>query len=166
MYGSRDSSALFEREDLAQAIILGQVDKKFVACLITGDDGTKSLVLVDQHAADERIRVERFLKDLCMGFLEHGAPGSGVESELLDPAVPVLLTRHEAVILKRTAEVQEAFARWGVQFHSLESITEEPNMANGEDDNGYVQVFVKSVPAVVSSKASQMYGFRLWNHLT
>lgn len=154
MYGSRDSTALFEREDLAQAIILGQVDKKFVACLIDAEDGSRSLVLIDQHAADERIRVERFLKELCLGFLGHGDPDSGVEIELLSPAVPILLTRHEAVVLKRSVEVQDAFASWGLQFHSLESVAEQSDTDNGEDGNGYTQILIKSVPAVVSSKAS------------
>ena len=53
--------------------MLGQVDRKFVACVlpasgseqvgsadITEECDTGVLVLIDQHAADERIRVERF----------------------------------------------------------------------------------------------------------
>ncbi|KAI0660771.1 hypothetical protein C8Q70DRAFT_972342 [Cubamyces menziesii] len=107
----------FTSTDLRAARVLGQVDRKFVACVIhassppvrapscesesefesadgyrdgDGDAGTDAnrdaragtgwsegacgrghgaLVLIDQHAADERVRVERFLRSLCEGFL-------------------------------------------------------------------------------------------------
>ena len=71
---------LLTREGLSRAQVLGQVDNKFVACLVAGcanidpnDSGysTKkpTLILVDQHAADERVRVEVFLKELCSSFV-------------------------------------------------------------------------------------------------
>ncbi|KAH9899633.1 hypothetical protein C8Q73DRAFT_329317 [Cubamyces lactineus] len=102
----------FTSADLRTARVLGQVDRKFVACVIhasspprkqtpTSADGGRerdgdgdsdtdvdadaragtgwsegacgreqgALVLIDQHAADERVRVERFLRSLCEGFL-------------------------------------------------------------------------------------------------
>lgn len=41
--------------------IIGQIDKKFIAIL----EQTKNLlILLDQHAVHERIRVERFLKGI------------------------------------------------------------------------------------------------------
>ncbi|KAI0331238.1 hypothetical protein GY45DRAFT_1322484 [Cubamyces sp. BRFM 1775] len=91
----------FTSADLRTARVLGQVDRKFVACVIHGSSppmeaptsldkdadgggdagagtgwsegacgrGHGALVLIDQHAADERVRVERFLRSLCEGFL-------------------------------------------------------------------------------------------------
>src|SRR6266700_296354 len=70
----------FTKADIQHAEIINQVDKKFIACRISiakhTDAITKSnlpdreaqpnsvLVLIDQHAADERVRVEFFLKEL------------------------------------------------------------------------------------------------------
>jgi DNA mismatch repair protein MLH3 len=51
----------FSKEELGNARIIGQVDCKFVACTLPGDstdEGEPVLVLIDQHAADERVRVE------------------------------------------------------------------------------------------------------------
>ncbi|KAF2018131.1 hypothetical protein BU24DRAFT_368443 [Aaosphaeria arxii CBS 175.79] len=57
---------------LYQCRVLGQVDRKFILVEMPGfsacDEGrtdTRLLVLVDQHAADERIRVETLLAELC-----------------------------------------------------------------------------------------------------
>jgi DNA mismatch repair protein MLH3 len=128
---------------------VGQVDKKFVACLI--EDGAtvaKTLVLVDQHAADERIRVERFLSELCQGFLDHGLSG-GVETRELQPAIPVLLTRLEARALAGSDAYRLAFASWGFRFAPM------PDPVAVEEDgpgDEYLQVFVQAIPDIVSDK--------------
>lgn len=136
--------------------MLGQVDRKFIACVIqaspvtdrdhdTEDDddngdgtweekgkGTPTLVLVDQHAADERVRVERLLDELCASFgrveidsdskaCDHNTTGmEDVEPELavrvLRPPVAVLLTRHEAEQLAGSPGMRRAFGLWGVRF--------------------------------------------------
>ena len=59
-----------EAVHLATAHVLRQVDSKFIlASMPTSMDGTKftSLVLIDQHAADERIKVEEYYQQLCSG---------------------------------------------------------------------------------------------------
>ncbi len=59
----------FTAESLSKAKVLAQVDSKFICCSLPASDPRKRvLILVDQHAADERIRVERYLSDLCDGF--------------------------------------------------------------------------------------------------
>ncbi|KAH9948429.1 hypothetical protein B0H21DRAFT_244966 [Amylocystis lapponica] len=125
------------RSDLLQARVLGQVERKFVACVLGG-----ALVLLDQHAADERVRVERFLGGLCDGYL--GAGTEGVRMRVLGPPVPVLLTSCEAE-RTRDGAVRAAFARWGVRF------VDGPCGDEGEGC-GYEQVMVESVPEVVADK--------------
>ena len=91
------TNSKFSKEGLGTARVIGQVDCKFVACTLPGDStGQREpvLVLTDQHAADERVRVERFLKELC-----HGAVQGGAESAVLD-AEGVVLTRDEATLLQ------------------------------------------------------------------
>ena len=169
-------------DDLRRARALGQVDRKFVACVVGADTpgaGGGALVLVDQHAADERVRVERFLRDLCDGFLSHPAPaapmgsgeddettaaagegkeGGGVRMRRLEPVAHVLLTRPEAERVSGSAAVRAAFARWGVVCeppHRVPGTQPGLDAAGGTDEGGgaaYVQVAVTAVPEVVADK--------------
>lgn len=164
---SKPPSRRFRKEDLLDAQVISQVDRKFIACLIQDDPGTaviveddkvarnQVLVLIDQHAADERVRVERFLKDLCLGFLHHGDMNNGVQTMLLSPSVPVLLTRHEALRLADLDIFQGAFNRWGISFDDLASLSSRAfvgGLDNNACEEGYVQVFVRTIPAIVSDK--------------
>lgn len=45
--------------------VIGQVDSKFIAVLL---HPKQHLVLFDQHAADERVRVENLFKGKCFSF--------------------------------------------------------------------------------------------------
>ncbi|KAJ3975254.1 hypothetical protein EV361DRAFT_889995 [Lentinula raphanica] len=163
----------FTKNDIREARVISQVDHKFVACVFTKDlvnkdlgnnkvlteedDKISTLVLIDQHAADERIRVERFLKDLCLGFLRNRSGGEeeGVEMRHLTPPVPILLTRHEASRLLRSEQIQSSFQSWGIRFADLAQVetglgTSESGLDNENDS--YVQLYTVCVPEVVADK--------------
>ncbi|KAH0839814.1 hypothetical protein J3R83DRAFT_760 [Lanmaoa asiatica] len=164
------SQKRFRKDDLRKAQIISQVDSKFIACVVGPDhddlsvaekdnetrkdelpaDG-KTLILIDQHAADERVRVERFLKSVCRGFLSHQEGNGGVETKQLSPPVPVLLTRHEASRLVEISDFQKSFESWGFRFSGLEE-TQSRLEYETELDGGYVQVFVSAIPEIVSEK--------------
>lgn len=174
------------REDLQQAQIIGQVDRKFIACAIPvkqPENGlletsqiyreqtstSPALVLIDQHAADERIRVECFLKELCLGFLHYRDEGSSTEKGItqreLQPPRPVLLARHEASLIKASLGIQRAFHNWGLRFADLSkvaNVNSDDVFANG---SGYEQLLVRSVPEVVSEKVCSfcLCQWRLFN---
>lgn len=170
--GSSDFAASqirFRKDDLRKARIISQVDRKFIACVLgldpNGPSGEKdnktcegqlasdgkTLILIDQHAADERVRVERFLKSICCGFLSHQEGSGGVETKQLTPPVPVLLTRHEASRLADLSDFHKAFESWGFQFSGLEE-TQSRLECETEVDGGYIQVFVSAIPEIVSEK--------------
>lgn len=201
-HGISPHVARFSKASMKDARVLGQVDRKFIACVIQaspvtgadrdhttgtsdenerGEKGTPTLVLVDQHAADERVRVERLLDELCASFgrvdlasdsdaHDNNTPGSeDVESELairvLRPPVAVLLTRHEMEQLAGLPGMRRAFGLWGVRFAdaSFDALA-RPEYEDGvpsrkvkgkdreREDSGYAQVAVESVPEVVANK--------------
>ncbi len=142
--------------------VIEQVDRKFIACRIAKQiphsledpsclpslsEGI--LVLVDQHAADERIRVERFLKELCMGFL--GTTTPGVEVRELIPPRPVLLTQHEFLSIMGSRDIRDSLRKWGVQVVVPKNFPESDHISD-PGSSGYVQIHVKTVPEIVGEK--------------
>ncbi|KAF9226706.1 hypothetical protein BS17DRAFT_865354 [Gyrodon lividus] len=166
------SQICFRKEDLQNARILSQVDRKFIACLVGLEHGPvetekvtpsceeddhpadgKTLILIDQHAADERVRVERFLKTICRGFLCHQEGSGGVETKQLSPPVPVLITQREASRLSEVLAYQKTFESWGFQFSGLQDVRVTQQVDTAPDgDAGYTQIFVSAIPQVVSEK--------------
>uniref|UniRef100_A0A2K6C0Q4 MutL homolog 3 n=1 Tax=Macaca nemestrina TaxID=9545 RepID=A0A2K6C0Q4_MACNE len=73
--------------------VLQQVDSKFIACLMStkteenGEAGGNLLVLVDQHAAHERIRLEQLIID---SYEKQQAQGSGRKKLLSSTLIPPL----------------------------------------------------------------------------
>lgn len=163
--------ARFSKSDLQDAVVLGQVDQKFLACVLpvepssrlsqdeesssSDEDDGGILVLIDQHAADERIRVERFMRELCTGFTPQPA------LRKLDPPVRVLLTKREADMLDTSDNIKEAFSKWGIQIRSFGIAYQGEEIVStffaGRDshvseDAGYAQIEVLTVPDVVAEK--------------
>lgn len=79
--------------------VLQQVDNKFIACLMSsrtdgsGQAGGNLLVLVDQHAAHERVRLEQLITD----SYEKQAPQSAGRKKLLSSTIipPLAITMSE-----------------------------------------------------------------------
>jgi len=107
--------------------------------------------LIDQHAASERVRVECFLKKICLGFLQ----AEGIRRVELVPPKPVLLTRREVEILETKKSAKGILTRWGFSFVSRPTMYDEGKGEGSEDRNTmYGQVQVDSVPEVISEKVS------------
>ena len=137
--------------------MINQLDRKFILCAvdeIKGSDDSRQefgnlrrmLVLVDQHAASERVRVEGFLRTLCHNFLELEGNGSQSPDRLeLDPPRMILLSRKESSILRNT---QSILGRWCLELSWPESKSCDQSI----DQDEYEQFLVHSVPRVVSEK--------------
>lgn len=151
---SEDARTTFTAGDLARGDVLGQVDRKFVASVIKHHtDNRPILILIDQHAADERVRIERFLKEYCEGAASftmgnaNSEPKSSMEITQLSPPKQILLTTHDATLLQDTA-VRVELHRWGIVIGDL------PNGFDDNDEVGRVQVAVSGVPSILHAKVS------------
>lgn len=123
-------AARISKEDLRQADIISQVDRKFIlikilANTLTCNDqkasvSTETLVIVDQHAADERCRIEDLLNELCKAPIvdQRANPAaslqSGVFTTLLEKPVSFIMPRREIQLLQMHAQ---HFADWGIIFN-------------------------------------------------
>ncbi|KAJ6591749.1 hypothetical protein DFH09DRAFT_1025767 [Mycena vulgaris] len=156
------SSRRFRKADLRNAQVINQVDRKFIACLINDPSGgntaaDRAIVLIDQHAADERVRVEKFLKELCLGYLSNANLGGKKNNLLrlreLNPSVPILLSRHEERQLRNPA-TRRSFEHWGFSFvpMSSDASCETEEGVDAGSTSGYSQVFVRCIPEVVGDK--------------
>src|SRR6267154_2256269 len=153
----RQSTWCLQKDDLARMNVINQLDRKFILCVVDevkGSDDSRQepdnprhmLVLVDQHAASERVRVEGFLRTLCHNFLDLEGNGSQSPDRVeLDPPRAILLSRKEASILRST---QSILGRWCFGLSWPESKSCDQNI----DQDQYEQFLVHSVPRVVSEK--------------
>ncbi|KAF8309586.1 hypothetical protein DL93DRAFT_2099954 [Clavulina sp. PMI_390] len=158
---SNISSTSFSRDDLASAEVLGQVDSKYIACVIhrlqsVHPSRSALIVLIDQHAADERIRVEQFLRDLCIGFLRNNISRcppsqpnlSHLESTSSTLGVIILLSTTEAKLLC-ALPTRSIFDRWGFTFSEIQipRVIDPP-----APEAQFTQATVLTIPALLFEK--------------
>jgi DNA mismatch repair protein MLH3 len=133
-----ESSSLFatklSKDALSRSTFIAQVDRKFLLIYLdlspekenVGSSRSHSqryLVLIDQHAADERIRVERLLADLCQGpRLEASTVPTTIYSQstiatmILPKPITFTIHHRESNLFETYAS---HFADWGI-LYSLE----------------------------------------------
>ncbi|KAL4755180.1 hypothetical protein BDW72DRAFT_55452 [Aspergillus terricola var. indicus] len=114
--------------DLQTARVIGQVDRKFILVEITDAD-TSTLVLIDQHAADERCRVERLFEDFFNG--------SEVQTIEVEPMV-IAIPPAETSLFKQQAEF---FQSWGIEY-TIEHATR----------NDKASISVSALPTLIAER--------------
>lgn len=106
---------------LRSAEIIAQVDRKFifakVAYGVKGPHQIASLLLIiDQHAADERCRVESLMKSY-FERMDNGTSAAYIaRSESLEQPLKFDITIRDATQLERTIA---HFAHWGIYYHIM-----------------------------------------------
>ncbi|KAK6439620.1 DNA mismatch repair protein [Oleoguttula sp. CCFEE 5521] len=129
-----DGASTITKSALRSAIVVRQVDRKYILASLTCRhdttlDATKALVIIDQHAASERVMLEALLADLCTpadpevsALPSHSASACrpGVACTALAPPIVFELSTRE---LELFTLHEQHFARWGIIFdlhHQME----------------------------------------------
>ena len=111
------------RDDLKKADVVGQLDKKFILVKLrldtpdppSTDPGDAALlVVVDQHAADERCRLE----DLMKGYFHSGIAAT----ETLQKPIHFEVSPREGILFRR---FRAHFEHWGI-FYNMASADAAP----------------------------------------
>ncbi|CAG8674467.1 11297_t:CDS:2, partial [Racocetra fulgida] len=171
----------FNKKDFAQAQVIGQVDDKFIACKLPYSRVIESdiknctqqriLVLVDQHAADERVRVEMLMKEFCdfknkermqnENDNEIHPINSLVETIQINPPNKIILMEREVQVLKR---FEANFNSWGIFFRdnidtkqnnaSLSFTTPlvSPHFITSSTDNDHIPIYVTHLPKMIADR--------------
>lgn len=100
------------REDLQSLRPLGQVDNKFIVCHAdsgsdAAEDGRGCLIIVDQHAADERVRLEEYEQGL--EDLQHAQSIGVLSCRSLDAPYRFSLTARQHLMWRDNRCVLEAW---------------------------------------------------------
>lgn len=120
------------RARLRSAQLIGQLDKKFI---VVRDE--QCVFLVDQHAASERIRVERYLGELC---------STAVDVTSLQEAPPlVLIHRTDLELVFRHLHT---FHRWGLNLECVPSAEGD----RSADEPEWSTMAVTTLPKVAAKR--------------
>ncbi|XP_004625024.1 DNA mismatch repair protein Mlh3 isoform X2 [Octodon degus] len=96
----------FTKEMIHSMQVLQQVDNKFIACLMNtktednGGGGGNLLVLVDQHAAHERIRLEQLIADSYEKQQPQGCGRKKLLSSTIIPPLGITVTEEQRRLLR------------------------------------------------------------------
>ncbi|GAA5949571.1 hypothetical protein JCM3765_002708 [Sporobolomyces pararoseus] len=153
-------SQTFSRESLRRAKFIAQIDDKYLLVKLPcstysneykeaewegADHGLSTLVMFDQHAVSERIRVEKYLSELCGKF--RAVEVVDLLTSDQGGRIGVVVSREEFRELRLW---RTSFERWGFKI-SQDSLQEQSSDLQGD----YVQLWIESVPKLVGQRLKQ-----------
>lgn len=99
---------------LSEAEVVSQVDKKFILIkLRTSRKDDQMLVLIDQHAADERIRIESLMEDFCTPPSSPVPTESSILTTALAKPLNFKVSLRDVQLLQK---YRQHFANWGILY--------------------------------------------------
>ncbi|RDL37969.1 uncharacterized protein BP5553_05402 [Venustampulla echinocandica] len=151
-------SACISKDALSSAKIISQVDKKFIlvklhaADIPVGQDkrlGQDSmLVIIDQHAADERVRIEGLMEELCTPSDSSSAStsGSDVLTTALEKPLEFEISPQEVQLLRLH---RSHFSHWGILYN-----LPDDEWASNQNERGKStrKVLVWSLPPGIAAR--------------
>lgn len=148
------------KEGLRNAEVIAQVDKKYILIkmrgISTNNEGEEEkgeervmgenrelLVIVDQHAADERVRVESLFTEVCSSSADPAAEAIHV-SDLFQKKLVYRVSQREWELMKR---YERRFREWGINYHLSSSVA-------GRNDGEEFSLHVNSLPRAIVDRCT------------
>lgn len=125
--GITGSGEKLSKKGLREARVIAQVDQKFILLRVPCSAGKSDmLVLVDQHAADERCRVEQLYADMFVVKPNDGSQLVSINTfNLLEP-IDFTIQQSEASLF---AQYCQFFASWGIHYKILDRLGDNPKVS-------------------------------------
>ncbi|AET38117.1 mismatch repair protein MLH3 Ecym_2384 [Eremothecium cymbalariae DBVPG len=122
-YLKKNDASCFKikKSQLKDCIVINQVDKKFILLKLQPSKFNKNplLLILDQHAADERIKLETYIRDYLINIL-----GPFPLDQNVNCSIKIPVTSTEAELFK---SYKDEFSFWGFNF-TIEETTGESIM--------------------------------------
>lgn len=134
--------------------VIRQVDRKFILVRVSDDSSSSGnlLLCIDQHAADERVRLEQLELELF------GPDGDELNIQVSTYTQPqlVLLNEKEAQTLTANEDIVRA---WGFDFEFLESAQTDSSLLytsveDGDNCDGEYYVELRTTPKIDTRSAN------------
>lgn len=142
--GDRHNGKL-SREELSRATIIAQVDRKFILVRMTpanenraDDTSNQILVLVDQHAADERCRLEHLLSD--MFILDENSGATSIRTYPFPTPIQCPIQEDEVSSL---AAYSMYFESWGCHYKVQSEVI---------DGRRQHSILIEALPLVIAER--------------
>lgn len=155
-----DAGTKISRSALQRAHVIAQVDQKFILTRLpkmsddTAEEGA-SLVLIDQHAASERIILESLFDQLCE--IHPSATGTNGLTFSISTTELATTTRAKPLLVEITTQERDLFARyqshfiaWGIHYHLKTSTEVNPS----HHQNTHHTLVVSTLPSPIAERCA------------
>ncbi|KAI9096122.1 hypothetical protein DFS34DRAFT_650845 [Phlyctochytrium arcticum] len=141
-----------DKSSLNKLVAISQVDNKFLACRLTqASDDTDLLLLIDQHAADERVKLENLLENLTVVLSEGEmeVKTTIVDTIALNPPcrINILAREYEGLVRHR-----QVFVRWGIHFSCTEFQSPEDGQQASFKPDAILPVEITQLPQLIADR--------------
>ena len=147
------TSGRISKGALRNAEVISQVDKKYILIKLNSlnyevEAGENIqgplLVVIDQHAADERIRIEGLMQELCSPQQPNISGDSGIQGIYLEKPLSYIVSKKEITLLQNH---RNHFSDWGISYDISAKVT----TTDGED-HGSQTVIIRCLPPVIAER--------------